>query len=103
MNWVECSKFRESLGESRFSWPANGWADFNCQEGVTLSDVTGGLRWLWTYPGDWLLRLPGLNRFFELESDYTGGFAGALIIVWLVIGIAFAGTFWMGKRNDKSK
>lgn len=87
MTWAVCSVALEKLGlKSRFQWPEGGWADFNCEAGTTVSDVTGGIAWIWTYPGDWLLRSEKINQFFELEPLHTGGYASSavgLVVSWL--------------------
>lgn len=77
MNWIECSKLTEAFGQSRFSWPEAGWEGFNCETGLTISDITGGISWIGTYPGDALLRMPQINAFFELPPDQTGGYISA--------------------------
>jgi hypothetical protein len=80
MNWVECAKSSESIfGHSRFSPPVDGLAGFNCESGTTISDLTGGIAWLFTYVGDWVLRIPALNGFLEFEPNQTGGYLSGLI------------------------
>lgn len=75
MTRAEGAKGREHFGESRFQWPAGGWADFNCQPGISISDITGGIAWIWTYPGDWILRTPEIGNFLELwHIDIDLGF-----------------------------
>jgi hypothetical protein len=86
MNWAECTKATESIFEhSRFSPPIEGVAGFDCQPGVTLSDLTGGIAWAWTYPGDAVLRFPEINRFMELEANQTGGYLSAAITLFFVV------------------
>lgn len=88
MNWAECSRHQEWTGiRNRFSWPSDGLAGFNCEAGTTVSDIWGAVAWLWTYPGDWLLRLPSVNKFLELEPLHTGGWASGLVplVAWVVI------------------
>ncbi len=40
---------------------------------LSISDITGGIAWLWTYPADYLLRLPAVASFLELEPNHVGG------------------------------
>lgn len=80
MDWVECSKNREVWEQgSRFDWPIGGWESFNCDAGFSYSDLLGGIAWLWTYPGDFILRSPKVNGFFELSQLHTGGGLSAMI------------------------
>ena len=45
-----------------------------------------------TYPGDWFLRLPELNKFFELDPLTTGGMAsGTLSVVAAIIVLGVTG------------
>lgn len=76
MNWQECSLLRENwdFPISRFQWPAEGWAGFNCEPTLSISDITGGIAWLWTYPSDYLLRIDIVNKFLELAPLHTGGY-----------------------------
>lgn len=97
MNWAECSRASESIyGWSRFDWPPNGLAGINCQDGVTLSDITGALGWVWTYPSDYLLRLPKVNMFLELDPLHTGGTLSMVISG----GIAFLGVCILAAALD---
>lgn len=74
MQWAECAKTSETaFGQSRFAWPESGWSGFNCEPGLSISDITGGIAWLWTYPADYLLRLPAVASFLELEPNHVGG------------------------------
>ncbi|OWJ78725.1 hypothetical protein [Haematobacter genomosp. 1] len=100
MNWIECSQATERIyGHSRFSWPVTGWEGFNCEDGITISDLTGGIAWLWTLPGDAILRYPPINEFLEMDANHTGGFLSGFItmaLVWaalLVIGAFIEGGF----------
>ena len=56
-------------------------AGFNCQTRTTISDLGGAISWLWTYPGDWVLRLPQVNKVFELDALHTGGWISGLLPV----------------------
>ena len=91
MNWAECAKASESIfGHSRFSPPTDGLAGFNCESGTTISDLTGGLAWLSTYIGDWVLRLPDINSFLEFDPHHIGGYLSGFIsflIVFFILGI----------------
>lgn len=94
MNWAQCSELGERvLHHSRFQWPSNGWESFNCQDGLTITDVTGGIAWLWTYPGDWILRQQPVNSFLELSPYHTGGYLSAGVSVAVFItGMSIVGT-----------
>ncbi|MBL9062751.1 hypothetical protein [Tabrizicola sp.] len=89
MNWAECSHHQEWTGiKGRFDWPAEGLSGFNCEPGTTISDLGGAVAWIWTLPGDWFLRLPEVNKFFELDPLHTGGWASGLLpfaVLMLVI------------------
>jgi len=53
MNWKECVNLLEryDLGD-RFTWPPNALG-FDCEvDAFTISDVWGGISWVWTLPGD---------------------------------------------------
>lgn len=90
MNWQECIESLEPYGiRSRFEWPAEGLAGFNCQDGVTISDAWGLIAWLWTWPSDWLLRLPSVNAFFELDPLHTGGTASGILTFALIYAFLF--------------
>jgi hypothetical protein len=86
MNWAECSRHQEWTGiKGRFDWPADGLAGFNCEAGTTISDFGGAIAWIWTYPGDWFLRLPKVNAFFELDTLTTGGTASGILTAFAVL------------------
>lgn len=93
MNWAECSRHQEWTGiKGRFDWPADGLAGFNCEPGTTISDLGGAIAWVCTYPGDWLLRLPKVNKFFELDPLTTGGVAsGLLTMVAAIVALGVVG------------
>ena len=65
-------------------WPGNRlWtfqADMNGDGAVTVSDIWLWLKWLWFYPGDWILLQFGptkIGKFFELSpQDYGGRLSG---------------------------
>lgn len=88
MKWQECARLREVAGiRDRFTWPAAH--DFNCEPGFTVSDLTGALRWITSWPGDWLLSREPIRAFLELEGpSVTGhwlssvvGMLGALVLM----------------------
>lgn len=88
MNWITCSKTSEGLfQQSRFSLPRDGVAGFNCDSGLSISDITGGIAWLVTYMGDAVLRNPYINKFLELEPNHTGGFLSGFISLVIVFGV----------------
>lgn len=93
MNWADCSKSAEAIfAQSRFSWPTTGWEGFNCETGLTVTDVTGGIAWIWTYPGDAILRLPAINSFFELSPHQTGGaLSGVITLAMLWVAMIVLG------------
>jgi hypothetical protein len=100
MNWIECSKVSEGLfRQSRFSMPADGIAGFNCETGLSISDITGGLGWLSTYLGDGVLRYPLINKFFELDPNHTGGVLSGVITT----AIVFAGLMVVGLIAEVSE
>lgn len=73
MNWKECVKIFEEAGiRTRFEWPAQEYGGFNCHYDITISEVWGAIAWVWTWPGDWILRTQYINNFFELEPLVTG-------------------------------
>ena len=67
-------------------WPGHRlWtfhADMNSDGVVTVSDVWLWLKWLWFYPGDWILLQYGptkIGKFFELSpEDYGGRLSGSI-------------------------
>lgn len=72
-DWRECAQAMYTLaGRSRFSWPQEGSGGFNCSPDFTISDLTGALRWLWTFPGDLILTIKPLHQFFEIQGPAVG-------------------------------
>ena len=106
MDWKECVRWRESFGiHDRFTWPSNGLSGFNCEEGVTVSDLTGGFMWTLTYPGDWILSQGPVARFFEMSHPVVGTTAsfvfGALLVICAgAYAIVMLGEMleWIGQR-----
>lgn len=86
LDWKECVTVRAiQIGDhlERLRWPTGN--DFNCDPAqFTISDLSGGFAWLWTWPGDWLINQimdkPEVARFFEWDGT---PFAGT-ILSWLV-------------------
>ena len=73
INWKECAALYEGFNvRSRFEWPLQHTGGFNCSSEVTISELWGGISWVWTWPGDWLLRTGPINSFFELDTNVTG-------------------------------
>jgi hypothetical protein len=71
--WQDCFRAMNSLaGRGRLSWPQPDSGGFNCHPGFTVTDVSGGAAWLITAPGDWILGLPAVSRFFELSTPVVG-------------------------------
>lgn len=85
LNWKECVASKE-LYYSRFTWPDKAWGGFNCSEDFTVSEVWGAIAWIWTWPGDWVLRLEPINTFFELPPNVTGH--------WLSTTLGWILLFW---------
>ncbi|MHA6347547.1 hypothetical protein [Roseivivax sp. CAU 1761] len=85
LSWTECFRAMHTLaGRTRFSWPQPDSGGFNCHPDFTISDVYGGAAWILTAPGDWILGIPAVARFFELETPV----AGHLFSYWLGAMIA---------------
>lgn len=89
MNWKECVRFWEdTTGASRLEWPPSGWNDFDCTATFTISDVWGSFAWLYTYPGDFILRQDAVATFFEISTPATGHWlswvATTLILMMLI-------------------
>ena len=94
MNWKECVRFNEQYDvRSRFEWPVGeGRSGFDCSDAFTFNDIWGGVSWLWTWPGDYLLNLQSVKAFFELspETVVASGWSTALgwaIFLMLVVGM----------------
>lgn len=91
MNWKECARQNELyLGHSRFEWPSGGLNGFNCSDAFTFSDIWGAISWLWTWPGDWLLRSEPLNTFMEIDPLVTGSpvSSGFMWAALFIVGMA---------------
>jgi hypothetical protein len=73
LSWYDCFVWMNGLaGRGRFSWPQPGSGGFNCHPDFTISDLTGGAAWLITAPGDWVLGLPAVSSFLELDTPVVG-------------------------------
>mgnify|MGYP003133120368 CR=1 FL=1 len=84
MNWKECaSRLEAILPGGRFHWP--GWNGFDCSQDFTISDVWGGISWIWTWPGDWILSREPLATFFEIEGSTAIGATGSTILGFLIL------------------
>ncbi|MFZ3583187.1 hypothetical protein ACOI1H_13585 [Loktanella sp. DJP18] len=72
-------------GRSRFAWPK--YAGFNCENGLTVSDLSGGFMWMWTYPGDLIASIDPVQRFFELPPFFIGLQSSVILgfVLWPVI------------------
>lgn len=89
LNWKDCVALRERWSEgSRFEWPDQAHGGFNCSEQTTISEVWGAVSWIWTWPGDWMLRWEPINTFFELSPTVTGHWfsttLGWLLLFWIM-------------------
>ena len=75
MNWTECVKYKEAYNlEYRFEWPSSELGlGFDCNQALTFNDFWGGLVWIWTWPGDYVLNLTSVKSFFEMQSDTVIG------------------------------
>jgi hypothetical protein len=94
MNWKDCVALKEraldvgqrSSGENpRFQWPKEGVSGFNCESGVTISDIWGAISWIWTYPGDLFLSIEPVKKFFEIEGSVAIGAVGSTFLPWLIL------------------
>lgn len=115
MKWHECVTARAvHAGDhlERVRWPAG--SDFNCEPAqFTISDVTGGIGWLWTWPGDWAvnqaLDSPDIAQFFEWDGTPFVGTAFswllspalAFLLILALASIADALTKAFPKRGSK--
>ncbi|PWG16338.1 hypothetical protein DFK10_11890 [Salibaculum griseiflavum] len=85
MNWAQCAERMEDYMPGwRLMWPSDGIEFFDCEAGLTISDVWGAISWIWTYPGDWILSQEPLRTFFEIEGQTAVGATGSTILGWLI-------------------
>ena len=66
-------------------------ADMNQSGAITISDVWLWFKWLYFYPGDYLLyividRLPSAANFFEITPESYGGILSGFfsLLTWLI-------------------
>jgi hypothetical protein len=85
MDWKECVRQNEHLGiRTRFEWPiGDGQSGFDCNTAFTFNDVWGGISWVWTWPGDYLLNSDAVRSFFELGQETIVGSWWSTALVWL--------------------
>jgi len=85
MNWKECVNLLEryDLGD-RFTWPPNALG-FDCEvDAFTISDVWGGISWVWTLPGDYALSQEPFKTFFEIDGSAAMGTTASIVIGWVL-------------------
>lgn len=95
LSWTECFRaMNELAGRTRLSWPEPNSGGFNCHPDFTISDVSGGAAWIVTAPGDWLLGIPEVAQFLELEKPVVGHWASWIIgpntylfVLWAVVAL----------------
>lgn len=76
MNWKDCVKHNEAFdSRSRFELPGS----FDCNDAFTISDIWGAISWFWTWPGDYLLNIPNVRSFFEMEGTVIGHTASTFV------------------------
>jgi hypothetical protein len=93
LSWDDCFKTMNYLADrGRFSWPQQGSGGFNCHPDFTISDITGGVSWIITAPGDWLFSNPKLVAFLELDTPVVGHSASwvvGLLLAYLAAAILY--------------
>ena len=93
MNWKECVNLLELYGVGdRFTWPPDAMS-FDCEADFTISDVWGGIAWVWTLPGDYVLSQEPLRTFFEINGNQAIGTTASCIIGWLLFYFLLSGIF----------
>ena len=86
MDWRECVDARlVTDGTSRFKWPSEGHGGFDCSVNFTVSDVSGGIQWIVSWPGDFALSTEPLKTFFEIGGEAAVGATGSLILGYLLL------------------
>lgn len=85
MNWKECLRLTEQY-ISRFEWPLTDGDQmgFDCNPDFTVNDIWGAVSWLWTWPGDYLLNMPGLKAFLELGPETIIGSGWSTVFGWVI-------------------
>jgi hypothetical protein len=89
MNWKDCVIINEQYGvRTRFDWPVGpGKSGFDCNENSTFSDLWGGLSWIWTWPGDYLMNSPSWREFFEIGNELVVASNFSIAFGWIVFSI----------------
>lgn len=92
MNWKDCVRQNELIGiRTRFEWPVGQYkGGFDCNDSSTVNDILGGISWLWTWPGDYLLNLPEVKSFFEMSSETVVGSGWSSALTWLILVVVAA-------------
>ena len=86
MDWKDCASQRlDTYLESRFKWPTPELGGFDCNPDFTFSDIWGAISWIWTYPGDYLLSMPGVRSFFEMEGFVSIGSTWSTVLTWIFL------------------
>lgn len=89
LTWQECAALlNEYEIQDRFTFPGTSVGGPNCNDGLTISDISGAIGWAITWPGDYILQNETINHFFELPSDVTGHTA-SYILGWFLAFIVF--------------
>lgn len=105
IDWKECVALSERwLLRSRFEWPPEHAGGFNCSSEITVSEVWGAISWVWTLPGDWLLRRAFINTFFELDPNVAGHWFSTLlgwILFFHVFWYLFVGFMFFVRGTDR--
>ena len=87
MKWRECVQHYYDAGYDRYSWPPH-LLGFDCNpDALTYNDFWGAVRWVVTLPTDFLLNLPKIHAFFEMEGPAIGT-NFSMLIGFLLIFIA---------------
>jgi hypothetical protein len=91
MDWKACVAQSEKLGiRSRFDWPTGEGFDCN-PTAFTFNDVWGGISWVWTYPGDFILSSEPMRSFFELGNEPIIGSWISTILAWFLLFLITSG------------
>lgn len=104
MDWRDCytamieSRVLFDPEFNRFTWPPDGLAFFNCEEGLTVSDVIGAANWVVSYPGDLILQRTTLGAFFEYDTPVIGA-TPSIWIGWVAVLLVVAGLVDLFKVN----
>lgn len=87
MNWKDCVHQNEGDGlVTRFEWPLDAYINgFDCNDALTYNDIWGAISWVWTWPGDYLLNLPQVQSFFEMDAGTIVGSWWSTALGWLIL------------------